>query len=206
VRRPAVWTANLASLLFGIGLYSATGYIPSFLQTPRGAGYGFSASISQSGTLTPDVRKDEYGRHRAPDHHRGPAPPHGQVRLQRRPPALAGPGRAVHSGCRVHHAQRGRLGGGAVGRPGADCHGRPGAVLVHHLFSDEIDVDSAASAHAVIAMEDLITRPASTDESGQARFTSMHGYGHYRPRFTKENGRWYIAELVLTRLRIDLTY
>jgi hypothetical protein len=81
-----------------------------------------------------------------------------------------------------------------------------GAVLVHHLFSDEIDVDSVASAHAVIAMEDLITRPASTDESGQARFTSMHGYGHYRPRFTKENGRWYIADLVLTRRRMDLTY
>jgi MFS family permease len=52
MRLPAVWTANLASLLFGIGLYSATGYIPSFLQTPRRAGYGFSASITESGTLT----------------------------------------------------------------------------------------------------------------------------------------------------------
>lgn len=82
----------------------------------------------------------------------------------------------------------------------------PGAVVIHHLFSDEIDVDSAASAHGVFAMEDLITRPASTDDSGQARFTSMHGYGYYRPRFTKADGRWYIAELVLTRLRVDLTY
>ena len=82
----------------------------------------------------------------------------------------------------------------------------PGAVLIHHLFSDETDVDSAASAHGVFAMEDLITRPASTGESGQAQFTSMHGYGHYRPRFTRVDGRWYIAELVLTRLRVDLTY
>jgi SnoaL-like domain len=82
----------------------------------------------------------------------------------------------------------------------------PGAVLIHHLFSDEIDVDSPACAHGVFAMEDLITRPASTDNSGQARFTAMHGYGHYRPRFTRADGRWYIAELVLTRLRLDFTY
>jgi SnoaL-like protein len=82
----------------------------------------------------------------------------------------------------------------------------PGAVVIHHLFSDEIDVDSAASAHGVFAMEDLITRPASTDDNGQARFTSMHGYGHYRPRFTKTDGRWHIAELMLTRLRLDFAY
>jgi SnoaL-like domain len=82
----------------------------------------------------------------------------------------------------------------------------PGAVLIHHLFSDEIDVDSAASAHGVFAMEDIITRPASTDDNGQARFTSMGGYGHYRPRFTKAGGHWHIAELVLTRLRLDVAY
>jgi hypothetical protein len=82
----------------------------------------------------------------------------------------------------------------------------PGAVVIHHLFSDEIDVDSAASAHGVFAMEDLISRPASTDESGRAQFTSMHGYGHYRPRFTKADGRWYISELVQTRLRVDFAY
>jgi hypothetical protein len=94
----------------------------------------------------------------------------------------------------------------------------PGAVVIHHLFSDEIDADSPASARGVFAMEDLITRPASTDGTasangtasadggGQARFTSMHGYGHYRPRFTRTDGRWYIAELVLTRLRLDFTY
>jgi MFS family permease len=52
MRLPAVWTANLASLLFGVGLYSAIGYLPSFLQTPASAGYGFGASISVSGLLT----------------------------------------------------------------------------------------------------------------------------------------------------------
>lgn len=82
----------------------------------------------------------------------------------------------------------------------------PGFVVIHHLFSDEIDLDSATSAHGVFAMEDLIARPASTDDNGQARFTEIHGYGHYRPRFTKTDGRWHIAELVLTRLRLDFAY
>jgi hypothetical protein len=34
----------------------------------------------------------------------------------------------------------------------------------------------------------------------------MHGFGHYRPRFVKVDGRWYISQLVLTRLRLDFTY
>jgi hypothetical protein len=52
MRLPAVWTANLASLLFGVGLYSAVGYLPSFLQAPTRSGYGFGASITTSGFLT----------------------------------------------------------------------------------------------------------------------------------------------------------
>lgn len=82
----------------------------------------------------------------------------------------------------------------------------PDAVVVHHLFSDEIDVDSATSARGVWAMEDLISRPARTGADGQPQFTEMHGFGHYRPRFTKVDGEWKIAELVLTRTRVDLTY
>ena len=46
-----VWTANLASLLVGVGLYSAMGFIPSFLQVPRGTGYGLGATATQSGLL-----------------------------------------------------------------------------------------------------------------------------------------------------------
>ena len=52
MRLPAVWTANLASVLFGVGLYSAVGYLPSFLQAPTRSGYGFGASITTSGFLT----------------------------------------------------------------------------------------------------------------------------------------------------------
>ena len=82
----------------------------------------------------------------------------------------------------------------------------PGAVVVHHLFSDEIDIESATAARGVWAMEDLIERSASTGPDGKPRFTSMHGFGHYRPRFTKTDGVWKIAELVLTRVRMDLAY
>jgi hypothetical protein len=55
-------------------------------------------------------------------------------------------------------------------------------------------------------MEDLIERPASTGPDGEPRFTSMHGFGHYRGRFTKVDGPWKIAELVVTRIRMDLKY
>lgn len=82
----------------------------------------------------------------------------------------------------------------------------PDAVLVHHLFSDLIDVESATSASGVWAMEDLITRPARTGADGEPQFTTLHGYGHYRPHFTKVDGDWRIAQLVLTRVRMDLTY
>ncbi|SEN17036.1 nuclear transport factor 2 family protein [Actinacidiphila rubida] len=81
-----------------------------------------------------------------------------------------------------------------------------GAVIVHHLFSDLVDVESADAARGVWAMEDLIRRPARTDPDGRPQFTEMHGFGHYRPRFTKTGGEWRIAELVLTRVRVDLTY
>lgn len=71
----------------------------------------------------------------------------------------------------------------------------PDAVLVHHLFSDRIDVESATSARGVWAMEDLIRRPASSGPDGQPRFTSMHGYGHYRPRFAKVDGGRFYADV-----------
>jgi hypothetical protein len=47
----------------------------------------------------------------------------------------------------------------------------PGAVLVHHLFSYEIDIESATAARGVWAMEDLVERPASTGPDGKPQFT-----------------------------------
>ena len=49
MRMKAVWTTNLVALLFGAAMYSAIGFLPEFLQTPPSAGYGFGASVTESG-------------------------------------------------------------------------------------------------------------------------------------------------------------
>ena len=49
MRRPAVWTNNLVAFLFGMGMYSVIAFLPEFLQTPTATGYGFGASVIQSG-------------------------------------------------------------------------------------------------------------------------------------------------------------
>jgi EmrB/QacA subfamily drug resistance transporter len=49
MRVPAVWTNNLVAFLFGMGMYSVMAFLPEFLQTSRSSGYGFGASIIQSG-------------------------------------------------------------------------------------------------------------------------------------------------------------
>ncbi|MEV0820843.1 nuclear transport factor 2 family protein [Nonomuraea rubra] len=83
--------------------------------------------------------------------------------------------------------------------------GGPGVTLVHHLFSDEIDVDSATGARGVWAMEDIVTRPEDAPVSDDIPFRGMHGFGHYHARFVKTDGSWYIAELEQTRIRLDFT-
>ncbi|MFF1485438.1 nuclear transport factor 2 family protein [Streptomyces sp. NPDC058319] len=82
----------------------------------------------------------------------------------------------------------------------------PEDTLIHHLFSSEVDVDSAASARGVWAMEDLIIRPEGIEPPADFPFKGMHGYGHYRGRFVVLDGSWYIAELEQTRLHMDFTY
>ncbi|WP_263984645.1 nuclear transport factor 2 family protein, partial [Streptomyces sp. HPF1205] len=83
--------------------------------------------------------------------------------------------------------------------------GGPGVTLIHHLFSDEINVDSPTSAHGVFAMEDIVTRPEGAEISQTIPFRVMHGFGHYHGRFVKEDGRWRIAELKQTRVRLDFS-
>ena len=51
MRRTAVWTNNLVALLIGIGMYATFAFLPEFVQTPKVAGYGFGASITQSGLM-----------------------------------------------------------------------------------------------------------------------------------------------------------
>jgi EmrB/QacA subfamily drug resistance transporter len=50
MRLPAVWTTNLVALLFGVGLYAVMTFLPQLVQTPKAvAGYGLTASVTQSG-------------------------------------------------------------------------------------------------------------------------------------------------------------
>lgn len=51
MRITAVWTTNLVSLLFGVGLFAIMAFLPAFVQTPPEAGYGFGASVTQAGLL-----------------------------------------------------------------------------------------------------------------------------------------------------------
>lgn len=51
MRRTAVWTSNLIALLIGAGMYGMWAFVPEFVQTPRIAGYGFGASITESGLI-----------------------------------------------------------------------------------------------------------------------------------------------------------
>jgi MFS family permease len=49
MRIPAVWTTNFAALLFGFGMFAMFIIVPQFAQTPTHVGYGFGASVTQSG-------------------------------------------------------------------------------------------------------------------------------------------------------------
>lgn len=69
-----------------------------------------------------------------------------------------------------------------------------GVLTVHHGHMPEIDLLSATSATGVWAMEDLLKWPDGM---------TLHGYGHYRETYRKDDGEWRIATLDLTRLRLD---
>ena len=49
MRIPAVWWTNISAMLFGFGMYSVMIVVPAFLQSPESTGYGFGASITESG-------------------------------------------------------------------------------------------------------------------------------------------------------------
>jgi hypothetical protein len=87
----------------------------------------------------------------------------------------------------------------------------PRDVLLHHLFSDLIDVRTDTTAHGVWAMEDWFTRAEPEDGEDapeipeELAFKTMRGYGHYHADFVKTDAGWRIRKLVQTRLRLDFT-
>jgi uncharacterized protein (TIGR02246 family) len=69
---------------------------------------------------------------------------------------------------------------------------------VHHGHMPEIDVVSATAATGIWAMEDTLRWPEG------ALIRALHGYGHYHESYEKVDGRWLIAAIRLSRLRVDL--
>jgi hypothetical protein len=65
---------------------------------------------------------------------------------------------------------------------------------VHHGHMPEIAIISPTEATGIWAMEDKLIWPDGT---------TLHGYGHYREHYRKEDGQWRIARLELSRLRMD---
>ena len=66
---------------------------------------------------------------------------------------------------------------------------------VHHGHTPLIDFESDTEARGIWAMADIVDRGP---DGGV-----MHGYGHYRERYRKEDGVWKCAEVHLTRLRVE---
>jgi len=69
-------------------------------------------------------------------------------------------------------------------------------VSAHQGFMPEISVDSHDSASAIWAMTDHLLLPDSP-------IKEIIGYGHYHETYRKIAGKWRIATLRLTRLRVD---
>jgi len=73
------------------------------------------------------------------------------------------------------------------------------SVTVHQGHMPEITFVDDRTAKGVWAMFDWVD-----NSSGSADATSMQGFGHYHETYRKDDdGRWQIAELRLTRLRVD---
>ncbi len=51
MRLRGVWTTNVVAAFVGFGMYASFGFLPQLLQTPPSAGYGFGATITESGHL-----------------------------------------------------------------------------------------------------------------------------------------------------------
>ncbi len=51
MRLRGIWTTNVVAGCVGFGIFASFGFLPQFLQTPSTAGYGFDATISESGRL-----------------------------------------------------------------------------------------------------------------------------------------------------------
>ena len=51
MRLPGVWNTNLAAILLGAAMFGVFAYLARFVQTPASTGYGFGATVAESGLL-----------------------------------------------------------------------------------------------------------------------------------------------------------
>jgi hypothetical protein len=63
----------------------------------------------------------------------------------------------------------------------------------------ELEVTGPDTARGTWAMFDYVEWPAS---AAGAR-VGLHGYGHYREEYVREDGEWRIGRSRLERLRVD---
>jgi EmrB/QacA subfamily drug resistance transporter len=51
MRKRGVWTTNVVALLIGVAMYASFAFLSQFLQTPASTGYGFGATVTESGLM-----------------------------------------------------------------------------------------------------------------------------------------------------------
>jgi hypothetical protein len=68
--------------------------------------------------------------------------------------------------------------------------GLEGVATMHHCHTPELTLTSATTATGIWAMEDLLVFADGRE---------MHGAGHYRETYEKQDGSWRIKTLHLTR-------
>jgi uncharacterized protein (TIGR02246 family) len=70
-----------------------------------------------------------------------------------------------------------------------------GGTTVHHGHMPEIELTGPDTATGIWAMYDYVDLPQLV----------LHGWGHYHEEYARQDGRWRIRRLRLTRLRLDIT-
>lgn len=77
------------------------------------------------------------------------------------------------------------------------------AVSVHHCHMPEFRFLDADHARGIWAMMDYVQWPPGTPVQEVPGYEGFWGYGHYEEAYRRDDGRWRIALLRLTRLRFD---
>jgi hypothetical protein len=77
------------------------------------------------------------------------------------------------------------------------------AVSCHQGLTGEIEVHDDRTATAIWAMQDVIEWETAHPRTG---WKAILGRGHYHETYRIEAGAWRIATLMLTRLRLDITW